>query len=143
MNQTSRTRQVGGRHYKDLKIQPTEFGMANGWDCAAWSIVKHLTRHRDIDRGRHVDLEKVIHYVELRLEMWGPWLYPRRRVCNRIPMSRYIDENGIPPAEADILLRLETWVDSSADATGHAQDIIRAIRRLMADAYGLTGEAPS
>lgn len=62
--------QVGGGHYKDLAIQPTEYCQRNrlGW-CEA-NAVKYITRHRS-KNGRQ-DIEKAIHYLQMLIEMEYP-----------------------------------------------------------------------
>jgi hypothetical protein len=59
-------RQVGGRHYKDMKIQPIEYILANDLDYCEANIVKYITRHHA--KGGKEDVQKVIHYAELLLE---------------------------------------------------------------------------
>lgn len=55
-------KQVGGNHYKELKIQPIEFIQNANLDFALGNIVKYLVR----DKGnRREDLEKAYHYIEL------------------------------------------------------------------------------
>ena len=55
--------QIGGGHYKALKIQPIEYCMANGLDACQSNIVKYVTRFRE--KGGIEDLEKIKHYVDL------------------------------------------------------------------------------
>ncbi len=59
-------RQVGGNHYKNLKIQPIEYILANNLDYCEANVVKYITRHAS--KGGLEDLDKVIHYVELLKE---------------------------------------------------------------------------
>ena len=59
--------QVGGGHYKDCKIQPIEFIVANNLGYCEANIVKYATRHKL--KGGRQDIEKVIHYAQLLLEM--------------------------------------------------------------------------
>lgn len=60
-------RQVGGGHYKDLKIQPIEYIVANDLSWCEGNIVKYITRHKM--KGGRADVEKVIHYAEMLLEL--------------------------------------------------------------------------
>ncbi|MCP5004340.1 MAG: DUF3310 domain-containing protein, partial [Planctomycetes bacterium] len=39
-------RQVGGGHYKKLKIQPTEYIHKNSLDYMEGNVIKYVTRHR-------------------------------------------------------------------------------------------------
>lgn len=61
--------QVGGGHYKDLKIQPIEFIHANDLPFIEGSIVKYISRWRE--KGGVQDLEKIKHYVDLLIDLEG------------------------------------------------------------------------
>lgn len=56
-------KQVGGDHYKSLKIQPMEYSMANGLDACQHTAIKYITRFRT--KGGLEDLDKAIHAIEL------------------------------------------------------------------------------
>lgn len=59
--------QVGGAHYKDMKIQPLEFTMANNLDFIQGNVVKYICRHKN--KNGVEDLKKVIHYAQLAAKM--------------------------------------------------------------------------
>lgn len=59
-------RQVGGDHYKKLKIQPMEYSMANKLDACQHTVVKYVTRFRD--KGGLQDLEKAKHAIDLLIQ---------------------------------------------------------------------------
>jgi hypothetical protein len=59
--------QVGGDHYKKMKIQPIEFIHANNLPFIEGNIVKYITRWRE--KNGLKDLEKVKHYVDLLIEL--------------------------------------------------------------------------
>lgn len=59
--------QVGGDHYKKMKIQPIEYIHANGLDYFEGNIVKYVTRHK-YKNGKQ-DLEKAKHYIDLLIEL--------------------------------------------------------------------------
>lgn len=61
--------QVGGTHYKSLKIQPIEYIHANGIPFAEGSVIKYVTRWRD--KGGIKDLEKARHFIDLLIELEG------------------------------------------------------------------------
>lgn len=61
--------QVGGGHYKGLKIQPVEYIHANNLPFIEGSIIKYATRWRD--KGGIKDLEKIKHFVDLLIELEG------------------------------------------------------------------------
>lgn len=58
--------QVGGRHYKELKIQPVEYIMANDIPYVEGNIIKYITRWKQ--KGGVEDIKKVIHYAQILLE---------------------------------------------------------------------------
>jgi hypothetical protein len=64
---TALDKQVGGMHYKQYPIQPVEFCQKNGLNAIESSIVKYAVRHRD--KGGKEDVEKIIHYAKLLLEL--------------------------------------------------------------------------
>jgi len=59
--------QVGGRHYKDLAIQPVEYIHANKLPYLEGNVIKYVTRHRS--KAGKQDIEKAIHYLQLILDM--------------------------------------------------------------------------
>lgn len=59
--------QVGGCHYKDLKIQPIEFIHANGLGFSEGCIVKYISRHKQKNGAE--DIRKIIHYAKLILKL--------------------------------------------------------------------------
>ena len=58
--------QVGGDHYKKLKIQPMEYSMANKLDACQHTAIKYVTRFRE--KGGIADLYKAIHTIEMLIE---------------------------------------------------------------------------
>lgn len=66
VEQSALDKQVGGNHYKDMKIQPIEYITGNKMDWYQGNIIKYATRHH-FKNGAE-DLKKVIHYAELALE---------------------------------------------------------------------------
>ncbi len=58
--------QVGGNHYKDCKIQPTEFIYANNIPFIEGNIIKYIVRHRS--KNGIEDLKKARHYIDLLIE---------------------------------------------------------------------------
>lgn len=59
-------RQIGGDHYKDMKIQPTTFIEQNKLGWCEGNAVKYICRH-SVKHGEK-DILKAIHYLELLLE---------------------------------------------------------------------------
>ena len=55
--------QIGGDHYKNMKIQPVEFIQANGLTFLEGCVTKRICRHRS--KNGVEDLEKIIHEVRM------------------------------------------------------------------------------
>lgn len=70
--------QVGGDHYRRMKIQPIEFITANGLNFCEGNIIKYVTRHRH--KNGKEDLLKARHYIDLLIESE----YPESRSVNKI-----------------------------------------------------------
>lgn len=58
--------QVGGDHYKKLKIQPMQYSMDNKLDACQHTAIKYITRFRD--KGGIADLEKAKHVIDMLIE---------------------------------------------------------------------------
>jgi len=56
-------KQVGGSHYKDMKIQPSQFINDNRLPFAEGSAIKYICRHAA--KGKEQDIDKAIHYLEM------------------------------------------------------------------------------
>lgn len=102
--------QAGGDHYKSLAIEPVEFAMRNDWDCCAFAILKHVTRHR-MKAGR-LDVEKAVHYIALREHLLTQFNMSRVPLWDKIKMADYTEKNRLGETETRILLALETWVSN-------------------------------
>ena len=59
-------RQIGGSHYKNMKIQPYEFISKNDLSFFQGNVIKYVCRYR-LKNGVK-DLEKIIHYCELEIK---------------------------------------------------------------------------
>jgi len=59
--------QVGGDHYKTLKIQPVEYIQANNLSYLEGNVIKYVTRHHF--KNGVIDIDKAIHYLELIKEL--------------------------------------------------------------------------
>ena len=58
--------QIGGKHYKNLPIQPIEYIFKNGLGFAEGNVVKYVTRYSQ--KGGVDDLKKARHYLDLLIE---------------------------------------------------------------------------
>ena len=59
-------KQVGGKHYSKMKIQPAEFINGNKLLFAEGNAIKYICRHSV--KGKEEDIKKAIHYLEMILE---------------------------------------------------------------------------
>lgn len=85
-------RQVGGKHYREMAIQPAEYIMRNGIRFAEGCVIKYVSRWRD--KGGVEDLRKAIHFLEMLIE------YEDEPVETR-PRSAVVEQNML---EADVPL---------------------------------------
>jgi hypothetical protein len=66
MKKDTYKKQVGGSHYRDMVIQPSEFINKNNIPFAEGNAIKYLCRHKQ--KGQREDLLKAIHYCEMAIE---------------------------------------------------------------------------
>jgi|TARA_R100001163_G_C4897802_1_gene87786 hypothetical protein len=59
-------KQVGGDHYRSMKIQASEFINKNNIPFAEGNAIKYLCRHKQ--KNQKEDLLKAIHYIEMAME---------------------------------------------------------------------------
>ncbi len=107
--------QIGGRHYADLAIQPTEFCMRNGLDFCVGSILKYVTRHRA--KNGVEDLRKARHFTQIR-QQFALDIQPTRYIA--ITMLEYVTRNQVRPDDAEALYRLEAYYNG---LTAKARDV--------------------
>lgn len=60
--------QIGGDHYKKLRIQPLDFIVANGLNFVEGNVVKYVTRWHL--KGGVEDLKKARHYIDMLIEIY-------------------------------------------------------------------------
>lgn len=58
--------QPGGVHYKEMKIQPIEYVIANNIGYCEGNVIKYVSRHRT--KNGKEDILKAIHYLQFILE---------------------------------------------------------------------------
>ena len=66
MTSNAYKKQVGGSHYRDMKIQPSQFINENKLLFAEGSAIKYICRHAA--KGKEQDIHKAIHYLEMIIE---------------------------------------------------------------------------
>ena len=65
-------KQVGGKHYKNFRIQPAHFINENKLLFAEGNAIKYICRHSV--KGKEEDIKKAIHYLEMILERDYSWV---------------------------------------------------------------------
>ena len=64
-------KQIGGSHYMDMVMQPSEFINKNKLQFAEGNAIKYICRHSS--KGEVQDLEKAKHYIDMIIERdYGP-----------------------------------------------------------------------
>ena len=66
MSKKHSDKQIGGEHYKRMKIQPTEFIAANDIPFIEGNVIKYVCRHTH--KNGKEDVLKAIHYLNLLIE---------------------------------------------------------------------------
>lgn len=149
MNANALNTQIGGAHYVNLPLQPVEFAQRNGWDFCAASAIKYIVRHRS--KAGLVDLNKAVHFGELRLQLMpaSNWklieairsIYSGKKQPSEfgVSMERFISLNGLQNSdEAVALIELDRWVRGIDSAgTGY----FAAMAKLISRAYPNGGNA--
>ncbi len=59
-------KQVGGNHYKDMKIHHAQFINENNLPFAEGNAIKYICRHKH--KVEVQDLEKAKHYIDMIIE---------------------------------------------------------------------------
>ena len=59
-------KQIGGTHYKKMKIQPSKFVIENKLLFPEGNVIKYICRHQY--KGGKQDLEKAMHFIEMIIE---------------------------------------------------------------------------
>jgi len=88
-------KQVGGNHYKSLKIQPIEFAIDNNLSAVQLLAIRYLSRFRTKNKGE--DLQKAMHILEIIEDK-----QPSLTICNYKNTTAYCDQFSNRP-EAGII----------------------------------------
>jgi len=109
--------QVGGTHYRDMKIQPVDFILSNAMGFCEGNVVKYVCRHR-VKNGIE-DLRKARHYLQLLMDCpWYMALFLKIRSAYiyatwghgaAITAREFIAANGLEGDEACIIECVWIW----------------------------------
>jgi len=93
------SKQIGGSHYRNMVVQPSEFINKNKLQFAEGNAIKYICRHAH--KGERQDLEKAKHYIDMILERDYPL----------VPMTEEEEYRnaGITKEEAE--RKSETWIE--------------------------------
>lgn len=94
--------QIGGGHYKGMKIQPMEYSMANGLDACQHTAIKYISRFRD--KGGIQDLEKAKHCIDMLIE------FERRALEEEAVDTRRHDEEAYENLVSESAARAESYL---------------------------------
>jgi len=130
--------QIGGKHYKGMLLQPMEFSVKNGWDAAAHTALKYLSRFKK--KNGYQDLEKAQHCLKLRAELMPFDNWQRRRSTLPISMAHYVEKNKYDGLHAVALFKLELYVLNNHELA--YRDVMRAVEELIELEYPLGGGWP-
>lgn len=121
-SQNPLNRQAGGTHYTRLDYQPIEFSVDNNLDPCAAFITKHLARLGE--KGSKVlELEKVLHYLELRQSFsYQPWTQGLR-----VPMARLAEQPNITHEQRDLLYSFSIYLTNHGQAHIFRADLQHAL----------------
>ena len=61
-----KAKQIGGNHYKYMKIQPLDFIIQNEIPYIEGNIIKYVSRYKA--KNGLQDLEKAMHYLEILID---------------------------------------------------------------------------
>jgi hypothetical protein len=60
-------KQIGGKHYKEYKIQPIEFIVKNKLSFIQGCVIKYICRFEN--KNGIEDLKKIKHYCDLQIQL--------------------------------------------------------------------------
>lgn len=106
-------RQVGGDHYNIMALQPFQFSLANGWDSAAHTILKYVSRHHSIPREKAIEsLRKAIHTTEIRQTAIENQMmaFANCAVAPHYTAAEYCTLNQLGDLESTAIMYLAAWV---------------------------------
>jgi len=92
-------KQIGGSHYKDMAMQPSEFINKNKLQFAEGNVIKYICRHAH--KGEVEDLEKAKHYIDMIIERDYPL----------VPMTEEEEYRNAGISKEEAEKKPETWIE--------------------------------
>ena len=98
------SKQIGGNHYMDMVMQPSEFINKNKLQFAEGNAIKYICRHAS--KGEVQDLEKAKHYIDMIIERdYGP------QNSDMVPMAEEEEYRNAGISKEEAEKKPETWVE--------------------------------
>lgn len=88
--------QVGGTHYKTMRIQPVEYIVANNIPFREGSVIKYVSRWKS--KGGLADLEKAAHFLQMLIEEEAVRINSKDKIYT-----------GASRVQGEVLDRAESW----------------------------------
>jgi hypothetical protein len=136
-------KQVGGNHYKDMKIQPLEFAELSGLSPAQAKTIKYLSRF--LNKNGIQDIDKAAHCYEIFVDLYEQskqkWFIEVWKICSkwlddpRAWTPKYSEQEYIEQFECEIqryLIALVLQVPTPATLVSFQG----SIEKLKAKHYG-------
>lgn len=103
MNRPS-DKQIGGKHYGNMAIEPVEFAMKNNLDFCQSSIIKYVCRFRD--KNGIEDLKKAKHYIDILINSEYPDSEDKEFIMEPIVITRENNFSGFVVRQGDRYAKL-------------------------------------
>jgi len=83
--------QIGGSHYKTMKIQPMTYSVVNGLNACQHTAIKYITRYRSGKGSPLENIDKAIHTLQLLKELEGLSPELPEGDSSKQPVSPYVE----------------------------------------------------
>jgi hypothetical protein len=70
--------QIGGTHYKHMRIQPVEYIHLNSIPFIEGCVIKYVTRWKE--KGGLEDIKKARHFLDILIELEEPKLFSQNNL---------------------------------------------------------------
>lgn len=91
--------QIGGNHYKGFAYQPVQFSVDMYLNFIQGNIVKYVSRYKN--KNGNEDLQKVVHYAQLGVELNPTNFCPFNRVNEKV--DDFTQKNNLSDTVGEII----------------------------------------
>jgi hypothetical protein len=100
--------QVGGNHYKDVKIQPFEYSIRNGLNAIEHTCLKYIFRARE--KNGVEDVRKAFHCLGILIEYAEiPGRIQPKRNLDMVTSDEFSRQKDLTEAEHEFIHIISTW----------------------------------